>query len=66
MIFMNDTAELLIQHTCDVMNESVNNTVRTVERASMMNTTSQFWWTALDQFMTPSRKTPFHSSSVQR
>ena len=30
--FMNDTAELLMLDTCDVMNESVTNTVRTVEK----------------------------------
>jgi hypothetical protein len=36
--FMNDTAKLLILDTCDVMNESVTNTVRTqwknMEKAS--------------------------------
>ena len=30
--FMNDTAELLMLDTCDVMNESVTNTVSTVEK----------------------------------
>ena len=59
--FMNDTAKMLMLDTCDVMIESVTNTVRIVEnleRASMMNTTSQFWQTALDQFMTHQEKLP--------
>ena len=30
--FMNDTAELLMLDTCDVMNESVTNTVHTVDK----------------------------------
>ena len=30
--FMNDTAELLMLDTCDVMNESVTDTVRAVEK----------------------------------
>ncbi len=44
--FINDTAELLMLDTCDVMNESVTSTVHTVDnlgRASMVNTTSQLW-----------------------